>query len=49
MEGLIIYKDKNGEEKKCYYSGKKIKETNAEYLESRKIEFTEIIESWEND
>ena len=44
MVGLIIYKDKAGEEKEYYFHGMKYSESAAEFLERKNVEYSEIKE-----
>ena len=44
MVGLIIYKDKAGNEKEYYFTGMKYGESTTEFLERRNVEYSEIKE-----
>ena len=49
MQGVIHYIDKEGNEKKCYFSGMRYDEQPKDVLEQRNIEYEKILECWTED
>ena len=47
MQGVIIYIDKNGERKKCFFSGMRYDENPEDVLKRKGVEFKKILEMWD--